>query len=236
MPDAPPPRLRPERGRRRGSALEQAVLQAAIEELLAVGFSGLTMDRVAARAGTNKNAIYRRWSSRAALAVAAYRQMAAGDLPLPDTGTLRNDALELLRRANRTWLSPVGVVQRSLLAGVADDPELLASIQERSNDAGSALWLTVLGRAVARGEAQPESLNPRVATVAAALLRNEYVSRGLPAAPDHVLVEIVDEVYLPLVLGRGVAPPARAAAGAATGPGSASAPAAVSRNEGSWFL
>jgi AcrR family transcriptional regulator len=177
-------------------------LRAAIDELLAVGYAGLTMDRVAERAATNKNAIYRRWPSRAALAVAAYRQMAAGDQPLPDTGALREDAIELLRRANRAWSSPIGSVQRSLLAGVADDPELLALIQERASDAGSALWLTVLGRAVARGEARPEALHPRVATVAVVLLRNEYVTRGVPMAPDDVLIEIVDEVYLPLVRGR----------------------------------
>jgi AcrR family transcriptional regulator len=179
--------------------LQQAVLQAAIDELLEVGYTRLTMDRVAERAGTNKPAIYRRWPSRAALAVAAYRQMAAGDLPLPDTGTLRGDALELLRRANRAWASPVGRVQRSLLAGVANDPELLALIQERANDAGSSVWLTVLGRAVARGEARPEAVHPRIATVAVVLLRNEYVTRGISTAPDHVLVEIVDEVFIPLV-------------------------------------
>jgi hypothetical protein len=129
--------------------------------------------------------------------------MASGDQALPDTSTLRDDALELLRRANRVWSSPVGNVQRSLLAGVADDPQLLALIEERGNDAGSALWLTVLGRAVARGEARPEALHPRVATVAVVLLRNEYVTRGTPSAPDHLLVEIVEEVYLPLVGGCG---------------------------------
>lgn len=198
------PKTRPAGGRRRGAALEQAVLQAAVDELLAAGYAGLTMDRVAERAGTNKNAIYRRWPNRAALAVAAYRQMSGGDLPLPDSGSLREDMLELLRRANRAWSSPAGTVQRSLLAGVAHDPQLLALIQERANDAGSALWLTVLGRAVARGEARPEALHPRVATVAVVLLRNEYVTRGIPTAPDHVLVEIVDEVYLPLVRGRGL--------------------------------
>ncbi len=195
---------RPARVRRRGAVLEQAMLQAAADELIAAGYAGLTMDRVAERAGTNKNAIYRRWPSRAALAVAAYRQMVRGDQSLPDTGSLRQDTLELLRRANRAWASPVGAVQRSLLAGVADDPQLLALIQERSNDAGSALWLMVLGRAVARGEVQPEALHPRVATLAAVLLRNEYVTRGTPSAPDEVLVEIVDEVYLPLMRGRGL--------------------------------
>ena len=59
------PRPRTARGRRRGAALEEAVLRAAIDELLAVGYARLTMDRVAERAGTNKNAIYRRWPSRA---------------------------------------------------------------------------------------------------------------------------------------------------------------------------
>jgi AcrR family transcriptional regulator len=196
-------------GRRRGVALEQAILGAAADELLARGYAGMTMDRVAERAATNKNAIYRRWPSRAALAVAAYRQFrqsAGGDQPLPDTGSLREDALELLRRANRMWGSPVGAIQRSLIAGVADDPELFALIQERANDAGSATWLTVLGRAVARGDAQPEALHPRVATVAVVLLRNEYVTRATLPPPDQVLVEIIDEVYLPLVRGRGVTP------------------------------
>jgi AcrR family transcriptional regulator len=190
------------RTRRRGAALEQAVLQAAVDELLEAGYVQLTMDAVARRAGTNKNAIYRRWPSRAALAVAAYRQVSRGEAPLPDSGSLREDALELLRRANSLWSSPTGMVLRSLLAGVAHDPQLLALIQERSPDAGSALWLTVLGRAVARGEARPEALHPRVATVAVVLLRNEYVTRGVPSAPDDVLVQIVDEVYLPLIRGR----------------------------------
>ena len=199
----PESRLEAVRPRRRGATLEQAILRAAVDELLATGYAGLTMDRVAERAGTNKNAIYRRWPGRAALAVAAYRELAVGDQPLPDTGALRGDALELLRRANRSWSSPVGQVRRGLLAGVADDPELLALVQERAADAGSAVWLTVLGRAVARGEARPEALHPRVATAAAVLLRNEYVSRGVQTVSDDVLAEIVDEVYLPLVRGRG---------------------------------
>jgi Tetracyclin repressor-like, C-terminal domain len=87
--------------------------------------------------------------------------------------------LEQLRRANRTLSSPTGDILRGLLAGAAADPELLATLREQSGDGGSGLWLTLLGRAVAR----------------------------------DVLVEIADEVYLPLVRGRG-APPAAQGAGA----------------------
>jgi len=34
------------------------------------------------------------------------------------------------------------------------------------------------------------------------LLRAEYAMRGIPSVPDEVLIEIVDEVFLPLVRGR----------------------------------
>ncbi|MFF4383186.1 TetR/AcrR family transcriptional regulator [Kitasatospora sp. NPDC001547] len=187
--------------RRRGAALEEAILQAAVEELAEAGFAGLTMDRVAVRAGTNKNAIYRRWPNRLALGLAAYKQLAKA-APLPDTGELRGDALELLRQANRHWSSPLGAVLRELLAAAGGATEFLAQLQDQSGDAAAAPWLTVLGRAVARGEATPEALHPRVATVAVVLLRNEFMARGVPTAPDDVLVEIVDEVYLPLVRGR----------------------------------
>ncbi|MCS7484422.1 TetR/AcrR family transcriptional regulator [Umezawaea endophytica] len=184
--------------RRRGAALEEAILQAAVEELTESGYPGLTMDRVAKRAGTNKNAIYRRWPNRAALGIAAYHRLTTTTVEVPDTGELRGDVLELLRMANRTWSSPYGEILRGLLA----DPDLLERMRERSTDDGAWMWLTVLGRAVARGEVRPGALHPRVATVAVALLRNEFVTRGVPNAPDDVLVEIVDEVYLPLLRSR----------------------------------
>lgn len=191
--------------RRRGAALEGAILGAAVEELTESGYAGLSMDRVARRAGTNKNAIYRRWPSRLALGIAAYRHVATTVQP-PDTGELRGDVLELLRRANRHWSSPLGAILRDLMAAAGGAAEFLAQLPEQATDAVAAAWLTLLGRAVARGEASPEALHPRVATVAIVLLRNEFVTRGVPTAPDEVLVEIVDEVYLPLVRARGAAP------------------------------
>ncbi|WP_018560151.1 MULTISPECIES: TetR/AcrR family transcriptional regulator [unclassified Streptomyces] len=191
--------------RRRGAALEEAILRAAVDELAESGYAGLTMDKVAARAGTNKNAIYRRWPHRLALGIAAYRRMTTS-VPLPDTGDLREDVLELLRGANRHWSSPLGAILRELLAAAGGAAEFLGQLQDQSGDAVAAPWLTVLGRAIARGQAAPEALRPRVATVAVVLLRNEFVVRGVPTAPDDVLVEIVDEVYLPLVRRHGPVP------------------------------
>ena len=116
--------------RRRGIALERAILEAAAAELAQGGYAGLTMDRVARRAGTNKNAIYRRWSNRAALALAAYREMAERRLEAPDTGDLREDVLVLLRRINADVDSPRADILRGLLANAADDPDLLQQLQD----------------------------------------------------------------------------------------------------------
>ncbi|MFI6316405.1 TetR/AcrR family transcriptional regulator [Nonomuraea sp. NPDC050556] len=185
--------------RRRGAALEEAILRAARDELGESGYAGLTMDRVAKRAGTNKNAIYRRWPNRAALGVAAYGQFLVEETRIPDTGLLRDDVLALLRGANSHLSSPAGDILRGLLSGLGDDPELRERLYAKAGDGGADLWLAVLERAVARGEARPSALHPRVATVAIVLLRNEFVTRGVPSVPDEVLVEIVDEVYLPLV-------------------------------------
>jgi AcrR family transcriptional regulator len=191
--------------RRRGADLEQAILRAAAEELTASGYAGMTMDKVAQRAGTNKNAIYRRWPQRAALGIAAYKHLAGARTPAPDTGSLRGDALEMLRQANATWSSPRGAILRDLLAAAVDEPALLELLREQAGGgAMNAAWFTLLGRAVARGEAPPEAIQPRVATLPMMLLRGEYALRGVPAVPDEVLVEIVDEIFLPLVRGRGI--------------------------------
>jgi AcrR family transcriptional regulator len=190
--------------RRRGADLEQAILRAAADELTASGYAGLTMDKVAQRAGTNKNAIYRRWPQRAALGIAAYKYLADARTPTPDTGSLRGDALELLRLANATWSSPRGAILRDLLAAAVDEPALLELLREQAGGgAMNAAWFTMLSRAVARGEAQPDAVHPRVASLPMQLLRGEYALRGVPAVPDEVLVEIVDEIFLPLVRGRG---------------------------------
>ncbi|WP_103335806.1 TetR/AcrR family transcriptional regulator [Amycolatopsis sp. CA-126428] len=187
------------KSRRRGTELEEAILRAAAAELAESGYPGLTMEGVAQRAGTNKNAIYRRWPNRAALGVAAYRHLAEETLKPPDTGDLREDALTLLRAINCGQTSPAARALRGLLTGVGDEPELREQLHEQAAEGGAAAWVTLVGCAVARGEARPGALHPRVATVALVLLRNEYLTRGLTTVDDDVLVEIIDEVYLPLV-------------------------------------
>jgi AcrR family transcriptional regulator len=66
-------RERPVETRRRGEALQNALLDAAWEELQAGGYAKLTIERVAERAGTSRAVIYRRWRNRYELVIAALR-------------------------------------------------------------------------------------------------------------------------------------------------------------------
>jgi AcrR family transcriptional regulator len=187
------------RSRRRGEALESAILRAAWEELTAVGYASLTMEGVAARAKTSKAVIYRRWPSRPALVLAAMRQQApllSGEVP--DTGELRGDVLALLRRISRR-LGEVG--QETIFGLLADyfrDDELFASLQTEVLQVGTDVMRTILRRADERGEVRLDRITRRMATLPVDLARHELLITRTPV-PENALLEIVDDIFLPLV-------------------------------------
>ncbi|MFJ8314020.1 MULTISPECIES: TetR/AcrR family transcriptional regulator [unclassified Streptomyces] len=192
--------------RRRGGELERAILTATLAELIEVGYPALTMERVAARARTGKAAVYRRWSSRAELVMDACKLSGFSDVPAPDTGALRTDVIALLRQISHKMASPLGGIMRGLLPEMTRDAELAGLIREHIHTAGPATSHTILERAVERGEVEPWVLASRRATVATDLLRNQFLLFGAPV-DDEAITEIVDDVYLPLILTPAPNPP-----------------------------
>ena len=185
--------------RRRGAALERALLDAAWEELQESGYARLTMERVAERAGTSRAVIYRRWRNRAELVIAAMRHhqpvtSAAG----PDTGTLRGDVLAVMRLASGRIAEIGSDTVIGLLGDLLSDEEAFEQIVERLMRGGSGVMAGVLDRAVARGEAR-DDIQPRVARLPLDLLRHELILTHRPPS-KKTSEEIVDEIFLPLVL------------------------------------
>src|SRR5215831_21356417 len=99
------------RQRRRGEELEAALLDAAWQELVETGFARLTMESVAARAKTGVAVLYRRWSNKDDLVIAAIRHYGnTHPVEIPDTGSLRDDMIALLSGASTARVSFVAII------------------------------------------------------------------------------------------------------------------------------
>lgn len=186
--------------RRRGAELEQAILDAAWEQLIAEGYEHFTIDTVAARARTSKPVLYRRWKTRDDLLRATVRHIGAASAPsIPDTGTLRGDLLALLANANSTTRNPVAALVSSMLGSYYNQTgPTPAELREAFlSQRGSAVE-QVVNRAVERGEVDPARLTPRIIALPFDLFRNEMMMTLKPV-PNHVLRQIVDDIFIPLV-------------------------------------
>ena len=184
--------------RRRGAGLEDAILDAAWETLQESGYGGFTFDAVATRAGTSRPVLYRRWPTRPELMLATIRH--AGILKpveMPDTGSVRDDALVLLRRINEARAGHSALL--SVLLGEyfretgSNYRELRSMINPGRNG-----FQVIIDRATERDEAPWPQLPPRVVDVAIDLFRVELLM-AQTAVPDENIVSMVDDVWLPLL-------------------------------------
>jgi AcrR family transcriptional regulator len=142
----------------RSARVRAAVLKGALEELAAVGYASFSLEGVARRAGVHKTTLYRRWGNRDNLLLEAMLERGREQVPIPDTGSLRTDLLEL---------------GREIVASIVDAPEVqataraVASIADRGSplaDASRRFWRTrfqlageMVERAISRGEVPPDT-------------------------------------------------------------------------------
>ncbi|MFV0373410.1 TetR/AcrR family transcriptional regulator [Microbacterium sp.] len=182
------------RNRRRGEALEQAILDAAADELRAVGYAGMTIESVARRAGAGKVSIYRRWPRRVELALDAAHRL-VGDPPLPaEPSTLRADLVAVFGHMIAQMADVPGEAMRAIVAEALQSGELPVGT---SPGAAHRTMLAVLERAAARGEHVDPAASAVRVDAAAAALQYRFLTRGVPT-PAFV-AELVDEVALPLL-------------------------------------
>jgi len=143
-------------GRPRSEEAHQAILNATLELLVEVGFSALTVEGVANRAGVGKATIYRRWPSKLPLVVEAFGQLPGFENF--DTGDLAEDLKKMLRGYLDVFNStPLSAVLPSLAGERTHNPELSQLFEPVSKDRRRPL-VKAFERAVARGEV-PEDLD-----------------------------------------------------------------------------
>lgn len=188
--------------RRRGAALEQAILDAAWEQLAVGGYTRFTMEAVAERAATARTVLYRRWPTRGDLLRAAIQRY--GDthpLTAPDTGSLRDDTLAALTLVGEQRIGVWALFSAHLGAfheETGTTPEGLRSLLASDR---ATIMQTVVDQAVARGEYPASAFTPRIVRLPFDLFRVEALM-NLRRVPSASVTEIVDDVFIPLVEAR----------------------------------
>ncbi|HWO60606.1 MAG TPA: TetR/AcrR family transcriptional regulator [Umezawaea sp.] len=185
--------------RRRGTELEQALLAAAWDELTRAGFAKLTMESVADRAGTGVAVLYRRWTDKSDLVLAAIRHYRdVHPVEIPDTGALRDDLLALLGAINvrrQEFATLVGATFAGLhdTAGLTPADVALSVLGDgpRSSD-------EVFRRAHERGELDLARIPQHVLELPFQLLRHDLLMTMQPVSPQRIH-SIVDDIFQPLV-------------------------------------
>ena len=193
--------------RRRGAALEDAILAAAFAELTEVGYGAFSVEGVAARAKTGKASIYRRWPTKQELVLDA---LVAG-LPTPaqcgidvqysDEVTTVDALRDVARAISEILQSPAGNAMRAIKCEAFSDPDLARLIDESFQEPRRQALLGLLRRGVARGEVRPEAVSPLVADVLPAVLAHRIILQREPLRRRDVEA-VIDEVLIPLIEAR----------------------------------
>jgi AcrR family transcriptional regulator len=138
----------------RSAAVRERVFAAVREALERGDPVALTIEEVARRSGVHQATIYRRWLSTAGLVADLLIALTPVQTPLPDTGDLYNDLVEVATRVADTVASPMSQAMLPLIAASADD-----RLSRAAADYWGSLFnhtATVIRRAQQRGQADPD--------------------------------------------------------------------------------
>jgi AcrR family transcriptional regulator len=139
-------------GRPRSEQAHSAILRSTLKLLGQNGFSELTIESVAARAGVGKATVYRWWPNKAALIADAFASSTTRKLHFPDTGSVRADMSQQMHQVIKIFNSRRGRIVSAILGGGQSDRDLIAAFRERF------LWprrreaYATLKRGILRGE------------------------------------------------------------------------------------
>lgn len=166
-------------GRPRDRRVDEAIAESVRELLSERGYSALTVDAVANRAGVGKAAIYRRYATKQEMTFSVLLHDTRETAP-SDTGSLRGDLRALTSQIAEQLAQPSAAVTVGLLADVLADPILTERFMQTFVTAERSIVATLIDRAVGRGEM---SNHPDPATVHALLLGPIFVGLMMDRTP-----------------------------------------------------
>lgn len=146
------------RGRPRDEAARRRILKAALDLMEETAFAQVTAEAIAERAGASKATLYRWWPNKAAVVIEAFSQAVAPELPLRDTGSLREDLTAQVRNFARVLSGPGGRMLRAFIVAARSDPDVAAAFRSIWSDPRRAAAREILRRKQTRGQLRQDAV------------------------------------------------------------------------------
>jgi AcrR family transcriptional regulator len=181
------------------AARRQAILDAALELLMEVGYDRMSMDALAERAHAGKATIYRHWAGKAEVVVEAIRCRKCDQFSAPaDTGSLRGDLLAALDHSRESITEEDTALLIGLVSAMHHDQELAALMRNQMSEMKRGLYEEIVTRAIARGE--PVSMHgAAVANEVSSAVFFNHVAMGGGAVDSDFVLHVVDDIIVPLL-------------------------------------
>ncbi|MDR3082226.1 MAG: TetR/AcrR family transcriptional regulator [Streptomyces sp.] len=191
----------PRRGRPRDAARDRALLEATLAVLAESGYGGLTTAAVAARAGVSTATLYRRWSSKEDLVVAAAASFAEDPYGPPLTGSLEGDLRVVLRDKAAAMTGEGGRLMRALIGEAAHNTALAEALTAAFLEPVYRRVAEVVRLAVERGEIPPvEDADVLGEVVVGPVMSRFFLTPRLPEQVDAVDAQAAADRFLPFIL------------------------------------
>jgi AcrR family transcriptional regulator len=187
------PVVRRKRGRPRDPEADGRILAAASSLILMRGFESMTVDEVASNAGVGKATVYRRWSRKEDLAVAAMEQLYRDEMPSPDTGSIRGDLSAMFASVLSFVNSPAGIdyVRTTIKESMRDDR--IATLYREASLRAEQSATEIFQRAIDRGEVRESiPMGPAVQFLGSLVSMRAITGQEMPRVEE--LDELVDLV------------------------------------------
>ncbi len=174
--------------------MERDVRAAVSAELAEHGWRGVSVERVAARAGVARTTIYRRYGSAEGLLLLMMGDIYAR-VPVADTGSLREDLIALMRGVERVWRAPEHAAYlAAIIAATHVDPGLARAYAEQFAQRRNATSMIVI-RAKERGELHADSDGDLLLDLLAGIAAQRVLLRQMPLG-RQLATHVVDALLV----------------------------------------
>ena len=139
-------------GRPRNPEATASILRVALELGEELGFDGLTVEGIAARAGVAKTTIYRRWPNAWAIVMDAFLAEVTRTAPLQERATARESFAASMRLLARAYRGRQGKILRPLLGRAQVDANLREAVRKRWVEPRRQVAREIIRRGIESGD------------------------------------------------------------------------------------